>query len=139
MVGIGRRHLRAVLVAFVSGAGADAWQYDHAQRAGRRARRRPGVAVFAVLLRHLDPSGRRHERYAQCDAYYHRRLGLAQTGLYYGFVNGTYPGAIWHDIVSGNNGDFAAHAGYDNVTGVGSFDGYRYMRQIPKTKGRTPL
>ena len=77
--------------------------------------------------------------FAQCDAYYHRRLGLAQTGLYNGFVAGTYPGKTWHDIVSGSNGDYSAHQGYDNVTGVGSLDGYRFMAQIPKTKVRTPL
>jgi len=77
--------------------------------------------------------------YAQCDAFYNRRLGLALTGLYNGFVAGTYPGLTWHDITSGSNGDFSAHAGYDNVTGVGSLNGYRYMSQIPKTKVRTPL
>lgn len=77
--------------------------------------------------------------YAQIDAYWGHRLGLAQTGLYNGFVRGTYPGRAWHDIVSGSNGDFSAHPGYDNVTGVGSLDGYYYMRQIPKTRGNTPL
>ena len=77
--------------------------------------------------------------YAQIDEYWGHRLGLAQTGLYHGFVRGTYPGRVWHDIVSGNNGDFSAHTGFDNVTGVGSLDGYKYMKQIPKTRGTTPL
>jgi kumamolisin len=77
--------------------------------------------------------------YAQIDGHYAHRLGLAQTGLYNGFRRGTYPGAAWHDIVTGNNGDFGAHAGYDNVTGVGSLDGMRYMLQIPPTKVSTPL
>ena len=77
--------------------------------------------------------------YAQIDSYWGHRLGLAQTGLYHGFAHGTYPGRVWHDIVSGNNGDFSAHAGYDNVTGVGSLDGYKYMRQIPRTHGNAPL
>jgi kumamolisin len=77
--------------------------------------------------------------YAQIDAYWGRRLGIAQTGLYHGFVRGTYPGRVWHDIVSGSNGDFSAHPGYDNVTGVGSLDGYKYMRQIPRTRGNAPL
>lgn len=77
--------------------------------------------------------------YAQIDAYWGHRLGLAQTGLYNGFVRGTYPGRVWHDILTGSNGDFSAHAGYDNVTGVGSLDGYRYMRQIPRTRGHAPL
>ena len=77
--------------------------------------------------------------YAQIDSYWGHRLGLAQTGLYNGFVRGTYPGHIWHDIVTGNNGDFSAHPGYDNVTGVGSLDGYKFMRQIPRTRGHAPL
>jgi kumamolisin len=77
--------------------------------------------------------------YAQIDGYYGHRLGLAQTGLYNGFRRGTYPGTAWHDIVAGSNGAFSAHAGYDNVTGAGSLDGYRYMRQIPPTKVTTPL
>ena len=77
--------------------------------------------------------------YAQIDQFWGHRLGLAQTGLYNGFVRRTYPGRAWHDVVSGSNGDFSAHAGYDNVTGVGSLDGYRYMQQIPKTRGALPL
>jgi kumamolisin len=77
--------------------------------------------------------------YAQCDGWNHHRLGLAQTGLYSGFVEDTYPGSAWHDVVSGSNGDYSAHPGYDNVTGVGSLDGMRYMLQIPKTKGHAPL
>src|SRR5205807_6890075 len=77
--------------------------------------------------------------YAQIDAYWGHRLGLAQTGLYNGFVRGTYPGHVWHDIVSGSNGDFSAHPGYDNVTGVGSLDGFKFMKQIPRTRGHTAL
>ncbi len=77
--------------------------------------------------------------YSQIDGYYGRRLGLAQTGLYYGFVRQTYPGRTWHDIVSGTNGDFSAHAGYDNVTGVGSLNGNAYMQQVPRTRHKTPL
>jgi kumamolisin len=77
--------------------------------------------------------------YAQFDGYYNRRLGLAQTGLYNGFVKRTYPGKAWHDILIGSNGDFSAHAGYDNVTGVGSLNGYYYMLQIPRTRVATAL
>ena len=62
--------------------------------------------------------------YAQVDQYYGHRLGLAATGLYHGFVARTYPGKAWHDILSGSNGDYSAHSGYDNVTGVGSLNGY---------------
>lgn len=77
--------------------------------------------------------------YAQIDGYWGHRLGLAQTGLYNGFESRTYPGRVWHDILTGSNGDFNAHAGYDNVTGVGSLDGYKYMRQIPRTRGNVAL
>jgi len=69
--------------------------------------------------------------YAQVDGYYQRRTGLAATGLYNGFRKNTYPGNVWHDITSGSNGDFNAGPGYDNVTGVGSLNGYRYMLQVP--------
>ena len=68
--------------------------------------------------------------YAQFDGFYNKRLGLAQNGLYLLFTKGGYPGVYFHDIVSGSNGDYSAHAGYDDVTGVGSVDAYRYMRSV---------
>lgn len=77
--------------------------------------------------------------YAQCDQYYNRRLGLAASGLYNGFATHAYPGKAWHDTLLGSNGDFSAHAGYDNVTGAGSLNGYAYMLQIPKTRTATRL
>lgn len=77
--------------------------------------------------------------YAQIDQYWGHRLGLAQTGLYNGFRTHTYPGSAWHDILVGSNGDYNARAGYDNATGVGSLNGYRYMLQIPRTRGAAPL
>ncbi|MBV8164713.1 MAG: S8/S53 family peptidase [Candidatus Eremiobacteraeota bacterium] len=77
--------------------------------------------------------------YAQIDQYWGHRLGLSQTGLYNGFRTRTYPGVAWHDIVSGSNGDYNAHPGYDNATGVGSLNGYRYMLQIPRTRSALPL
>lgn len=77
--------------------------------------------------------------YAQFDQYWGHRLGLSQTGLYNGFVRRTYPGSAWHDIVSGNNGDYSAHPGYDNATGVGSLNAYNYMLQIPRTRNALPL
>jgi len=77
--------------------------------------------------------------YAQFDGYRVRRLGLAQAGLYNGFWHSTYPGTAWHDIISGSNGTYGAHAGYDNVTGVGSLNAYRYMLQIPIPPRRIPL
>jgi len=69
--------------------------------------------------------------YAQIDGYYLKRTGLAGTGLYNGFLRGKYPGSVWHDILTGSNGDYNAHSGYDNVTGVGSLNGYKYMLQVP--------
>ena len=77
--------------------------------------------------------------YAQFDQYWGHRLGLSQTGLYNGFRLHTYPGSAWHDIVAGSNGDYAAHPGYDNATGVGSLNAYNYMLQIPRTRGALPL
>jgi subtilase family serine protease len=74
--------------------------------------------------------------YAQFDGYYNKRLGLAANGLYVLFPVGKYPGKLFHDILTGSNGDFSAHAGYDNVTGVGSVDGYKYMLAIPHRKGQ---
>ena len=73
--------------------------------------------------------------YGQIDGYYNRRLGLAQTGLYVLFPKGTYPGKLFHDVTSGSNGDYSAHAGYDNATGVGSLNAYNYMLAIPHPKG----
>ncbi|MBC5826100.1 MAG: S53 family peptidase, partial [Candidatus Eremiobacteraeota bacterium] len=69
--------------------------------------------------------------YAQFEGNYGHRLGLAQTGLYSGFTRHTYPGTSWHDILAGNNGNFSAHLGYDNVTGTGSLNAYRYMQAMP--------
>ncbi len=77
--------------------------------------------------------------YAQIDQYYGRRLGLAQAGLYSGFTGHTYPGSAWHDIVSGGNGGYSAHPGYDNVTGVGSLDGFHYLLQLPPMPNSTRL
>ena len=72
--------------------------------------------------------------YAQFDQYWGHRLGLSQAGLYNGFRRHTYPGTVWHDIITGNNGDYSAHPGYDNATGVGSLNAYNYMLQIPRTR-----
>lgn len=77
--------------------------------------------------------------YAQFDQYYGHRLGAAQTGLYNGFLRHTYPGNVWHDVMAGSNGDYTSHAGYDDVTGVGSLNGYNYMLQIPRTRGAARL
>ena len=73
--------------------------------------------------------------YAQFDGFYNKRLGLAQNGLYALFALGKYPGKVFHDVLTGSNGDYSAHAGYDNVTGVGSLNGYKYMQIIPHRKG----
>jgi kumamolisin len=73
--------------------------------------------------------------YGQFDGFYNKRLGLAANGLYVLFPKGTYPGNAFHDILSGSNGDYSAHAGYDNVTGTGSLNGYNYMKIIPHRTG----
>ncbi len=72
--------------------------------------------------------------YAQFDGYRQHRSGLAQAALYSGFPRHTYPGLAWHDVVSGGNGAYHAHAGYDNVSGVGSLDAYRYMLGMPASR-----
>jgi kumamolisin len=77
--------------------------------------------------------------YAQFDGYYNKRLGLAQNGLYLTIANRTYPGKAFHDILTGSNGDFTAHQGYDNVTGVGSLNAYIYMKGVVPHAGHTPL
>jgi kumamolisin len=51
-----------------------------------------------------------------------KRFGLLQTSLYAGVTPGTaVPG--FHDITSGNNGDYAAGPGWDACSGLGSPDG----------------
>jgi kumamolisin len=78
--------------------------------------------------------------YAQVAQGFGYRLGLAQTGLYYGFTTQTYPGgAAWHDITVGRNGRYRARTGYDDVTGLGSLDGYQLMLQMPPAAHKTPL
>jgi kumamolisin len=77
--------------------------------------------------------------YAQFASYWGHRLGIPQTSLYNGFRRHVYPGISWHDIVSGSNGDYAAHPGYDNATGVGSLNAYNFMFQIPRTHNTLPL
>lgn len=77
--------------------------------------------------------------YAQYAGYYNKRLGLAQSGFYAMFPKRTYPGKVFYDILTGSNGDYDAHAGFDNVTGTGSFDGYLYMTKVLPHGGNTPL
>ncbi len=78
--------------------------------------------------------------YAQIDQSYGARVGLAQTGLYYGFVTGSYPGGpAWHDITKGSNGKYHAVAGFDDATGLGSLDGYQLMLQMPPVARMRPL
>src|SRR5215469_11156469 len=77
--------------------------------------------------------------YAQYDGYYNKRLGIAQTGFYAMFPKKTYPGKVFFDILTGSNGDYSAHTGYDNVTGAGSFNGYLYMTKVVPHSGSTAL
>lgn len=77
--------------------------------------------------------------YAQYDGFFDKRLGLAQNGFYKMFAARTYPGKVFFDILTGSNGDFSCHAGYDNVTGAGSFNGYLYMTKVVPHSGTTAL
>jgi kumamolisin len=48
-------------------------------------------------------------------------LGPANTALYQ-VASGSSAGSAFHDITSGSNGTFSAGTGYDQVTGLGSYD-----------------
>ncbi len=50
------------------------------------------------------------------------RAGFVDPRIYSAFASNGYN--AFHDITSGSNGAFAAHAGFDNVTGIGSPKGY---------------
>jgi kumamolisin len=77
--------------------------------------------------------------YAQYAGYFNKRLGLAQSGLYKLFATKKYPSNVFYDILTGSNGDYSCHAGYDNVTGPGSFNGYLYMTKVVPHSGTTAL
>lgn len=53
-------------------------------------------------------------------ALYGTKLGAANQALYQVGAKG---GAAFHDVTSGSNGTFSAAAGYDQVTGWGSYNG----------------
>ncbi len=53
-----------------------------------------------------------------------KRFGHANPAIYAAAAK--YGAAILHDITSGCNGAYCAHAGYDNVTGLGSLQGYAF-------------
>lgn len=93
----------------------------------------PGVGGTSLVGPNMAPM------YAQFAQFYGARLGLAQNALYAGFRRKLYPGTAWHDIMVGNNGYYPAHAGYDNTTGVGSINGYNFMRLMPRLVGRRAL
>lgn len=65
---------------------------------------------------------------AQIDQALGRRVGPPH-GMLYRSSGMRAPGSEFHDIVSGSNGDYFAHAGYDNVTGLGSVDAWSYLFQ----------
>lgn len=50
------------------------------------------------------------------------RNGFVNARIYNAFKANGY--SVFHDITSGSNGTFSAHSGYDNVTGIGSADGW---------------
>jgi kumamolisin len=57
------------------------------------------------------------------------RLGLAQPKLYAG-ATGTKTASGFHDITSGNNGAYAAKAGWDACTGLGSPNGAALLKHL---------
>lgn len=50
------------------------------------------------------------------------RGGFVNSRIYKAFSSNGYN--AYHDVTSGSNGAFSAHAGFDNVTGIGSPKGY---------------
>jgi kumamolisin len=50
------------------------------------------------------------------------RNGFVNTRIYNVFKASGY--ADFHDVTSGSNGAFSAHSGFDNVTGIGSAEGW---------------
>jgi kumamolisin len=46
------------------------------------------------------------------------------------FLYGLCGTAAFHDVTSGSNGDFAAGAGYDMVTGLGSYDATKLLAAV---------
>ena len=72
---------------------------------------------------------------AQIDQALGHRAGPAH-GTLYRLPGLRARGLDFHDIVSGNNGDYSAHMGYDNVTGLGALDGWRYLLQLSASQAR---
>jgi kumamolisin len=62
------------------------------------------------------------------------RLGLVATKLYAlssaGYTRGALP--EFHDVIEGTNGMYVARIGYDNVTGIGSFDAWNLAQLLGK-------
>jgi subtilase family serine protease len=53
-----------------------------------------------------------------------KRMGFVNPDLYAAALK--YGTNAFHDITSGSNGAYSAHAGYDNVTGIGSIKAYYF-------------
>lgn len=62
------------------------------------------------------------------------RLGLVDTKLYALSSAGYARGALteFHDVIEGVNGMYVAKIGYDNVTGIGSFDAWNLAQLMGK-------
>jgi subtilase family serine protease len=60
----------------------------------------------------------------EVDQRHGERFGHANPAIYAAAAK--YTSAILHDVTSGCNGAYCAHAGYDNVTGLGSLNGYAF-------------
>jgi subtilase family serine protease len=66
----------------------------------------------------------------QIDQVVGKRMGRVNGRLYGLAAKGT-PG-IFHDITTGSNGMYTAGPGYDNVTGIGSIDGYAFATALSR-------
>jgi subtilase family serine protease len=62
--------------------------------------------------------------------YRHGRLGNIHPALYRAFTtyhyNSPAGASLFHDAIGNNNGYYSATSGYDNVTGIGSIDGWNF-------------
>jgi subtilase family serine protease len=60
------------------------------------------------------------------------RLGLSGATVYPAWITGGYGTTtpVFHDVTSGTDGAFAALAGYDLVTGIGSIDAWNLLQTL---------
>lgn len=67
------------------------------------------------------------------------RAGFANPALYAIAANSTNYALDFHDVTTGNNGYFNAVSGYDNATGLGSFNGGNLYQAVIARKRATTI